>query len=124
VTAAHLVAFLRAPASHLPRGFVVVWDRPPGHRARIVTSSLEHPRRRYALLPPYAPERNPVEYLCAYRKRNPLANPPPQNASHLATTAGRHLARLRSRPGLLRSLFLAGPLFCSPLIGHYLYWNQ
>lgn len=116
VTAAHLLAFLRALARHLPLGFVVVWDRLPGHRARIVTSFLErHPRRGYVLLPPYAPELNPVEYLWAYLKRNPLANHPPRNASHLAATARRHLAGLRARPSLLRSLFLASPLFVRPL---------
>jgi transposase len=44
------------------------WDRLPGHRAHVVTEYLHRRHRHVVLLPPYAPELNPVEILWAYLK--------------------------------------------------------
>jgi transposase len=107
---AWLVPFLRALTRHLRGSFVLVWDRLPGHRAQVVTEYLHHRRRAVALLPPYAPELNPVEILWAYLKRNPLANFAAADAPHLARVATRHVQDVRRRPQLLRSFFDATPL--------------
>jgi transposase len=92
---------------------LLVWDRLPGHRAQVVTEYLHHRHRAVALLPPYAPELNPVEILWAYLKTNPLANFAASDAAHLAHVATRHVQRLRRRAELLRSFFDATPLFFS-----------
>ena len=113
VTTAWLVPFLRALRRHLRGAFILVWDRLPGHRAHVVTAYLHRRHRPVALLPPYAPELNPVEILWAYLKRNPLANFAASDAAQLARVATRHVQRLRRRPELLRSFFDATPLFFS-----------
>lgn len=78
-----------------------------------MTGYLRQRHRDVALLPPYAPELNPVELLWAYLKRNPLANFAALDAAHLAHVATRHVQRLRRRPDLLRSFFDATSLFFS-----------
>ncbi len=113
VTTTWLVPFLRALMRHLPGGFLVVWDRLAGHRAHVVTTYLHHRRCDVALLPPYAPELNPVEILWAYLKSNPLANFAALNTPHLVRVATRHVHQLERRPKLLRSFFAASPLFFS-----------
>jgi transposase len=114
VTTTWLLPFLRALTRHLHGAFVLVWDRLPGHRAQVITHYLYRPGRRdMALLPPYAPELNPVEILCAYLKSNPLANFAPLDTPDLARVATRHVHGLRRRPELLRSFFEATPLFFS-----------
>jgi putative transposase len=114
VTTAWLVPFLRALTRHLRGPFVLIWDRLPGHRAQVVTGYLHRRHRDVALLPPYAPELNPVEILWAYLKNHPLANFAATDAAHLTRVATRHVQRLRRRPDLLRSFFDATPLFFSP----------
>ncbi len=113
VTTAWLVPFLRALTRPLRGPFVLVWDRLPGHRAQVVTAYLHHRQRLAVLLPPYAPELNPVEILWAYLKRNPLANFAALDTDQLARVATRHVQRLRHRRTLLRSFFAATPLFFS-----------
>src|SRR6266849_4199773 len=115
VTTAWLVPFLRALTRHLRGSFVLVWDRLPGHRAHVVTEYLHHRHRAVALLPPYAPELNPVEILWAYLKSNPLANFAASDALHLARVTTRHVQRLQRRPELVRSFFEATPLFFTRL---------
>jgi transposase len=114
VTTAWLLPFLRALTRHLRGALVLVWDRLPGHRAHVITQYLHGTGRRdVALLPPYAPELNPVEILWAYLKSNPLANFAALDTPELARVATRHVQRLRGRPELLRSFFDATPLFFS-----------
>ncbi len=114
VTTAWLIPFLRALSRHLRGSFILVWDRLPGHRAQVVTAYLHRKHRDVALLPPYAPELNPVEILWAYLKSNPLANFAASDALHLARVATHHVQRLQRRPDLLHSFFDATPLFFSP----------
>ena len=111
VTTAWLVPFLRALTRHLRGAFVLVWDRLPGHRAQVVTEYLQRRRRDVALLPPYAPELNPVEMLWGYLKTNPLANHPATDAYRLADRARHHFQDIRRRHSLLRSFLRATPLF-------------
>ncbi len=113
VTTTWLVPFLRALRRHLRGAVIVVWDRLPGHRAQVVTEYLHRQPRDVALLPPYAPELNPVEILWAYLKSNPLANFAASDARHLARVDTHHVQRLQRRPELLRSFFEATPLFFS-----------
>jgi transposase len=113
VTTAWLVPFLRALTRHVRGPFILVWDRLPGHRAHVVTDYLHRRQRPAVLLPPYAPELNPVEILWAYLKRNPLANFAAPDTTQLARVATRHVEHLRHRRTLLRAFFAATPLFFS-----------
>jgi transposase len=56
-------------------------------------------------LPPYAPELNPVEYLWAYLKTNPLANDPAFDLHTLAHRARRAAHSVQRGEDLLRSFF-------------------
>jgi hypothetical protein len=96
----HLLRMVRTPVT-------LIWDRSNTHRGEPVKSWLAARRRvRVELLPPYAPELNPVELVWGHTKRNPLANyaPPDLDALVQATRAGtRRLARnQRVLRGLLR----------------------
>ena len=97
----HLLRMVRTPVT-------LIWDRSNTHRGEPVKSWLaaRRGRVRVELLPPYAPELNPVELVWGYTKRNPLANYAPADLDALvyATRAGtRRLARnQRVLRGLLR----------------------
>ncbi len=112
MTVSWLIEFLRDLATHLRSPLLLVWDRLPGHRARAVRQFLHRRRRLHSvLLPPYAPELNPVETFWSYLKQNPLANLAPPDARALAHVARRHTRRLQRRQWLLRSLVRSTPLF-------------
>jgi transposase len=111
VTTAWLIPFIRALSRHVRWPFILVWDRLPGHLARIVTDFLHRRGLEAALLPAYAPELNPVEMFWAYLKSNPLANFAALDTLHLVRVASRQVRRLQRRPDLLRSFLYATPLF-------------
>jgi transposase len=107
-----LVGFLRDLRRHIRTPIVLIWDRSLTHRSRAMARYLDataayHP----ALLPPYAPELNPVELIWAYLKTNPLANLAAVDAWTLMSATHRHARRLQRRQRLLRSLLRSGPLF-------------
>lgn len=53
----------------------LVWDRSPIHRGPEVNALLAaHPRLKIIVLPAYAPELNPVEFIWSYLKYSRLAN--------------------------------------------------
>src|SRR5581483_8638416 len=57
------------------------------------------------LLPAYAPELNPVEYIWGYWKHHELPNFCPRDFVHLSYQARRALRRMRRRPPLVRSFW-------------------
>jgi transposase len=115
VTTRRVLAFLRSLGRHLRGPLVLVWDRLPTHRARVVERFFQHRRRWHVVfLPPYAPELNPVEKAWAYLKHHALANFAAQTVAHLAHIARRHTRRMRRRPDLVRSFLYATPLFSRP----------
>ncbi len=65
----HLQRQLRTP-------IVLIWDRFQAHKGELVNACVLPDSAHLEYLPPYAPELNPVEYLWAWLKRNPLANAP------------------------------------------------
>jgi DDE superfamily endonuclease len=68
---------------------LVVWDRLPAHRSRLVQDYLASLQGwvSTAYLPPYAPELNPVECIWAYWKQHELPNVCPQDYWQLTETA-------------------------------------
>ena len=108
-----VLSFLRQLSRQLKgKPFLVIWDRLNSHRAKMVTTFLStSPAAGFALLPPYAPELNPVESVWGYLKTNPLANDPYLDVGCLAAAARRHGRSLQRRGGLLRSFIEHSPLF-------------
>ena len=104
----------------------LIWDRLRAHRCEPVAGWLAQHRNdmRAHLLPPYAPELNPVELIWGYAKANPLANfaPLELRRSRDADPIG-HLRDRRRRvaAALLHSTLRA---FFAPKIGHYLCSSQ
>ena len=107
-----LVSFLRQLARQLNTPIVLIWDRLKAHRGHIMTTYLHAtPAVRVVLLPTYAPELNPVEYLWGYAKTNPLANFAPLDLDTL-TAKTRHAVRsLQHNQPVLRSFLQHSPLF-------------
>ncbi len=71
-----ILAFLKQLRRAQRAPIVLIWDRLKAHYTEPVASWLKQPRHRVHahLLPPYAPELNPVELMWGYAKTNPLAN--------------------------------------------------
>lgn len=104
-------AFLSQLHDHLQAPSILIWDRLLAHRAKIVREWLStHPNFHSIFLPAYAPELNPVEYLWAYLKHNPLANAVYFDVDTLAQQARSHARSVQLQQGLLRSFILHSPL--------------
>lgn len=111
IKAAEVVEFLRQLMRHLRRPAIVILDRLPAHRSKRVRALLvATPALDMELLPPYAPELNPVEYLWSFLKLNPLANRPFFDLDTLADTARAHTRSLQHDQKLLRSFLAHSPL--------------
>ena len=89
IKSAQIVEFLKSLYAHLRRKLLIIWDGAAQHKSRIVRNYLDSTNGaiQMALLPGYAPDLNPVEYLWAWLKRHALANFCPQSLSELKTTA-------------------------------------
>ena len=76
-----VIDFLKALLRHIDGPLLIVWDRLPAHRSRLVREFIELSQGHIAteFLPPYAPELNPVEYIWAYWKQHELPNVCPKN---------------------------------------------
>jgi transposase len=85
----HLLRYIKTP-------LLVVWDRLPAHRSRLVGEFLDSVNGQIAIeyLPPYAPELNPVEYLWGHWKHHTLPNVCPKDLWQLSEGARRTLRRL------------------------------
>jgi transposase len=104
VDADAVIDFLRVLLQQLPGPIVLIWDRLQAHRGKVAQHFFAYQERLYPhLLPPYAPELNPVENVWSYLKMNPLANFAPLELDTLVH-ATRHYGRsLQRRHDLLRS---------------------
>ncbi len=106
-----VVTFLRDLRRHLRGPIIVVWDNLSAHRSRLVRESLAVTRRlQLELLPPYAPELNPLEYSWSHTKMNGLANCCPADVDALQTAVTRAVAPLPHEQDLLRGFIRATKL--------------
>ena len=62
IRSAQVVEFLKALTQHIAQPLLIVWDRLPSHRSKLVWEFVEELRGWIHLeyLPPYAPELNPL----------------------------------------------------------------
>jgi transposase len=107
VRSPQVIEFLTHLLRHLPGRLLVIWDRLPTHRSRLVREFVAAQRGRLTLeyLPAYAPELNPVEYIWGYWKQPALPNFCARDFAHLSHHARRALARMRRRPTLVRAFW-------------------
>jgi transposase len=71
-----VVEFLMHLLQHLSGPLLIIWDRLPAHRSRLVAEFVRCLEGEIEIeyLPAYAPELNPVEYLWGHWKHHELPN--------------------------------------------------
>ena len=108
-----VVEFLAYLVQQLPYPLLIVWDRLPAHRSRLVAEFVELLEGQIELeyLPAYARELNPVVYLWGHWKHHQLPNVCPQDLWQLNEGARRTLRRLRRRPRLITAFWKQASLF-------------
>ena len=113
IRSAHIVRFLQALRRHRRKKVLLLWDRLPAHRSRIVQRALERHRTWLILewLPPYAPELNPVEPLWDYIDDTTLANTPMDDLGRLRCRARTAMRRLQRKPSTSRGFLKHTGLF-------------
>jgi transposase len=113
IRAPQVVEFLQHLCRHIRAPLLIVWDRLPSHRSRLVRdyiTSLEG-RIQMEFLPAYAPELNPVEYIWGHLKQHELPNLCPKDIAQLSDFARRALKRMRRRPRLVQAFWKQSGLF-------------
>ncbi len=113
VKAPEVVDFLQALALHIRQPLLLVWDRLPAHRSRLVRDYIDSWEGWIAVeyLPPYAPELNPVEYIWSHWKQHELPNVCPKDYWQLSEAARRTLRRMRRRPTLITAFWKQASLW-------------
>jgi transposase len=96
------IEFLEQLQRQLRQPIVLLWDSAPTHKGAPLNECVPPGSAHVAYLPPYAPELNPVEYLWAYLKTNPLANDPTIDLHLLAHRARCAAYSVQHRQDLLR----------------------
>jgi transposase len=100
-----IVRFLRHLLRHVPGKLLVIWDGSPIHRAQVVKDFLAHGAARrlhLELLPAYAPELNPDEWLWQYLKQRELRNLCCHSLAELRAELRLAVARIRHRPAVIQ----------------------
>lgn len=110
---ASILAFLKQLRRAQRAPIVLIWDRLKAHYTEPVSSWLNCNRHRVRahLLPPYAPELNPVELMWGYAKTNPLANFAPLELDDLVMQTQLTTYAMGDDEPLLRSFLQHCPLF-------------
>jgi transposase len=113
IKSAQIVEFLKALRKQLGRKLLIIWDGAAQHKSRIVKAYLESTRGavQMALLPGYAPDLNPVEYLWAWLKRHALANFCPGTLTELKDTARRKLRSGQKRKSIITACWKQAELW-------------
>ena len=97
------VEFLKALRARLKQRVLVVWDGLKAHRSALVRDYVASTEGdiELALLPSYAPDLNPVEYLWAWLKRHALANFCAANLAELKAVARAKLKSAQQRASII-----------------------
>jgi transposase len=105
-------AFLIELRRALGAPIALIWDRLAAHIGKPVAAWLTHNRHRVCayLLPPYAPELNPVELIWAHTKSNPLANFAPSELEDLLDQTQLATLAIGDDQPMLRSFLKHCPL--------------
>ena len=108
----HILHFLKQLRRALGVPITLIWDRLQAHIGEPVKSWLTDNRHRIRaeLLPPYAPELNPVELIWNHAKTHSLANFAPLEFHDLAMQAHLSVLAIGDDQPLLRSFLKHCPL--------------
>ncbi len=87
IRAPQIVAFLKHLLRHIPGKLLLVWDRLPAHRSRMVQEFVAAQKGRIhtEYLPAYVPELNSTEYIWSYCKHHKLPQSLPQGLLRIET---------------------------------------
>ena len=108
LTGVETVAFLVHLGRQLRGPVLLIWDRSPIHRRANVTefvAAVGAGNLRVELLPPYAPDLNPVEWLWRHLKEVEMANVTCLDLEELHQELHLALARVRGKPRLFPAFF-------------------
>lgn len=113
IKAPQVIQFITHLCRHIRGRLLLLLDRLPAHRSRLVRDFVAATRGRIELefLPAYAPELNPTEYIWAHLKTHELPNYCPKTLWDLGATARRALRRMRRRPSLICAFWKQADLF-------------
>jgi transposase len=111
IDAAHVIGFVQALLRQLRGPILLLWDSLKAHRARLTSDFLAQKRRIHlVVLPTYAPELNPVEYLWSDAKLGQMANFAPLDLDALTVKTRQTLRSIQRQPQRLRRLLAHSPL--------------
>jgi hypothetical protein len=111
VNADAYAGFMHALLLHTRHPLVVVQDQGSMHKGQPLRTLRDaFPRLDLNMLPSYAPELNPVEYLWNFVKDKELANFAAEDVPHLDHTVCHCIEDVRDDQQRLRSFFAASPL--------------
>jgi putative transposase len=95
MSGAEVMQFLKHLLRHIRGSIIVVWDRHPIHKRKMVTQFLErHPRIDRYWFPTSAPELNPMEFVWTQVSES-TAGTAPHNKRELQGNVRRGVARTR-----------------------------
>jgi transposase len=105
--------FLQHLWKQIRRPMLVIWDRLPGHRSRLVKGYVDSLNGNIELhyLPAYAPELNPVEYVWGYLKQHELPNFCPRDLWNLSCAARSALRSMQRRKTIVSACWKQASLF-------------
>lgn len=105
-TAEKVVLFLRDLLRQLRGKVIVVWDRGNNHKGPIIREFLRKNRRLHLeMLPPWAPDYNPMEDVWSWLKYGQLANFTPAGIPELDDAIIDRLIQLKFDTDLLKALW-------------------
>jgi len=110
----HTIAFLVHLMRQVGDRLLVIWDNSPIHRRAEVQAFLAEQTHQHIFveaLPSYAPDLNPVEWLCQHIKNVELRNLTCLDLEQLHMELHLALGRMRQRPEILQSFFEAAGLY-------------
>jgi DDE superfamily endonuclease len=89
------------------QALLVVWDRLPAHRSRLVQDYVGSLKGwiHIEYLPAYAPELNPVEYFWAFWNHHEMPIVCPKDLLDLSEGSRRALWSIRRRPRLITAFW-------------------
>jgi len=113
LTGLEVIEFLTHLGHQVNGPALVIWDRSPIHRRAAVTEFVEAVGAKnlaVELLPPYAPDLNPVEWLWRHLKEQEMVNLTCLDLEDLHEQFHLALARVRRKPRLFPSFFAGAEL--------------
>ena len=103
------VAFLKSFMRGRKYPVMMIVDGHPAHRARIVRDYVQSLKGKLEIyvLPGYAPELNPDEFVWNHLKKQGVSKKPLRQGESLRARVQQDLERIRRTPALVRSFFHA-----------------